>query len=55
MLRYGTDHAVDHLQDGLVHREFWRLLRGFRHLAKVIDGVKFNDSIEFVEDSRAAA
>ena len=33
----------------------WRRLRGFRHLAKVIEGIKFNDGIEFIEDSRAAA
>ncbi len=30
----------------------WRRLRGFRHLAKVIEGVRFNDGIE---DRRAAA
>ena len=30
----------------------WRRLRGFRHLAKVIEGVLFNDGIK---DSRAAA
>ena len=33
----------------------WRRLRGFRHLAKVIEGVQFNDGIEVIEDSRAAA
>ena len=33
----------------------WRRLRGFRQLAKVIEGVKFNDGIKVVEDSRAAA
>ena len=33
----------------------WRRLRGFRQLAKVIKGVKFNDGIEIIEDSRAAA
>ena len=32
-----------------------RRLRGFRPLAKVIDGVQFNDAIELIEDSRAAA
>ena len=31
------------------------LLRGFRQLAKVIEGVKFNDGIELIDDSRAAA
>ena len=33
----------------------WRRLRGFRQLAKVIEGVKFNDGIELIEDSKAAA
>ena len=33
----------------------WRRLRGFRHLAKVIEGVQFNDGIEVIEDSRAVA
>ena len=33
----------------------WHRLRGFRHLAKVIEGVQFNDGIEVIEDSRAAA
>ena len=33
----------------------WRRLRGFRHLAKVIEGVRFNDGIEVLEDRRAAA
>ena len=33
----------------------WRRLRGFRQLAKLIEGVKFNDGIELIEDSRAAA
>ena len=33
----------------------WRLLRGFRQLAKVIEGVQFNDGIELIENSRAAA
>ena len=33
----------------------WRRLRGFRYLAKVIEGVQFNDGIELIEDSRAAA
>ena len=32
----------------------WRRLRGFRQLAKVIEGVKFNDGIELIEDSKAA-
>ena len=33
----------------------WRQLRGFRQLAKVIEGAKFNDGIELIDDSRAAA
>ena len=33
----------------------WRRLRGFSHLAKVIKGVKFNDGIELIDNSRAAA
>ena len=33
----------------------WRRLRGFRHLAKFIEGVRFNDGIEVIEDRRAAA
>ena len=33
----------------------WRRLRGFRHLAKVIEGFQFNDGIEVIKDSRAAA
>ena len=33
----------------------WRRLRGFRHLAKVIEEVRFNDGIEVIKDSRAAA
>ena len=32
-----------------------RRLRGFRQLAKVIEGVKFNDGMELIENSRAAA
>ena len=33
----------------------WRRLRGFRQLGEVIEGVKFADGIEVIEDSRAAA
>ena len=33
----------------------WRRLRGFRQLAKVIGGVEFNDAIELIDDSKAAA
>ena len=31
-----------------------RRFRGFRHLARVIEGVTFNDGIELIENSRAA-
>ena len=37
---------------GRCAEQSWRRLRGFRHLAKVIEGVRFNDGIE---DRRAAA
>ena len=40
---------------GMCAEQSWRRLRGFRQLAKVIEGVKFNDGIEVVQDSRAAA
>ena len=40
---------------GTCTEKSWRRLRGFRHLAKVIKGIKFNDGIECIEDSRAAA
>ena len=40
---------------GMCAEKSWRRLRGFQQLAKVIEGVKFNDGIEVVEDSRAAA
>ena len=33
----------------------WRRLRGFRQLAKVIEGGQFNDGIEVIDDSTAAA
>ena len=40
---------------GRCAEQSWRRLRGFRQLAKVMEGVKFNDGIELIEDSRAAA
>ena len=42
---------------GLSAEKRWRRLRGFRHLAEVIDGVKFIDRVraEEREDSRTAA
>ena len=40
---------------GMSAEKSWRRLRGFRQLAKVIEGVPFNDGIEVVTDSRAAA
>ncbi|MEM6485591.1 MAG: IS256 family transposase, partial [Pseudomonadota bacterium] len=35
----------------------WRRIRGFNHLAKVIEGVRFKDGIEDTEntDARSAA
>ena len=56
----GTRHIVDtpcrawfaliFATNGMLGR-----LRGFRHLAKVIEDVKFNDGIDLIEDGRAAA
>ena len=40
---------------GLCAEDSWRRLRGFRHLAKVVEGVRFKDGIEVTEDSKAAA
>ncbi len=40
---------------GLCAEDSWRKLRGFRHLAKVIEGVKFKDGIEVTEEDKAAA
>lgn len=51
-------------RDGMLHMIFklgqcaeenWRLLRGFRSLAKVITGVKFKNGIEVKEVDQAAA
>ncbi len=40
---------------GLCAEDSWRKLRGFRHLAKVIEGVKLKDGIEVNEDDKVAA
>ncbi len=44
---------------GMSAEKRWRKIRGFRHLAKVIEGVKFRDGIEITtgktEDNREAA
>ena len=40
---------------GMSAEKSWRRLRGFRHLGKVIERVKFNDGIEVIEDGRAVA
>ena len=40
---------------GLCAEDSWRKLRGFRYLAKVIEGVKFKDGIEQTEGSKVAA
>lgn len=39
----------------LCAQDSWRKLRGFRHLAKVIVGVKFKDGIQVTDDYKAAA
>ena len=39
---------------GMGAEQSWRRLRGFRQLATVIEGARFNDGIEVTEDSRAA-
>ena len=57
-LRHPKDRALDDLQDGSVCGEILGRLRGFRQLAKVVEGAKFNDGIEVIEvieDRRAAA
>ena len=40
---------------GMSAEQSWRRLRGFRQLGKVIEGVKFADGIEVMQDGRAAA
>ena len=40
---------------GMSAEQFWRRLRGFRQLGKVMEGVRFDDGIEVTEDSRAVA
>jgi len=40
---------------GRCAEDSWRRLRGFRQLAKVIEGVKFRDGIEVIGDNKAAA
>ncbi|HJL54015.1 MAG TPA: IS256 family transposase [Arenicellales bacterium] len=40
---------------GQCAEDSWRRLRGFRHLAKVIEGVTFKDGIEVTDDDKAAA
>ena len=40
---------------GISAEQSWRRLSGFRQLGKVIEGVKFKDGIEAIEDSRAVA
>ena len=40
---------------GICAEDSWRKLRGFRQLAKVVEGVKFKDGIEVTEDDKAAA
>ena len=40
---------------GICAEDSWRKLRGSRHLAKVIEGVKFKDGIKLTKDDKAAA
>lgn len=40
---------------GMCAEDSWRKLRGFKHLAKVIEGVEFKDGIEQAQDGKAAA
>ena len=40
---------------GMSAEQSWRRLRGFRQLGKVIEGVKFADGVEVIDDGRAAA
>ena len=40
---------------GMCAEPNWRRLRGFKHLAKVITGVKFKDGIEIDDRDRSAA
>ena len=40
---------------GMSAERSWRRLRGFRQLAKVVEGVRFNDGIEVEEDRIEAA
>jgi putative transposase len=51
-------------RDGMLHMMFklaqcaeksWRKLRGFAHLADVIDGVKFTNGIKSEKSDQAAA
>jgi len=35
---------------GMSAEKRWRKIRGFHHLAKVIEGVKFRDGIEVNDD-----
>ena len=53
-LCHPTDHALDDLQDGTVHQEILAPLRGFRHLAKVIEGVQSNDGATLIARSSGA-
>ena len=40
---------------GMCAEQTWRKLKGFTYLAKVIEGVKFTDGVEVIEDRKAAA
>ena len=56
VLRHPQDHALDDLQAGTMRGEILAPApRIAAQLAKLIEGVKFNDGIELLEDSRAAS
>ena len=61
-IRHRTKRSREHLsREEMLHMMFklsqcaekrWRRLRGFDHLAKVIEGVKFRDGVEVISDNR---
>ena len=64
-IRHRTKRSKGYLsKDTMLHMMFklgecaerrWNRLRGFNHLAKVIEGVKFKDGIEVKKDDQVAA
>ena len=49
------DHADNDLQDGCMCRDELEKVKGFKHLAKVIEGVQFKGGVEQTEANRDAA